>query len=187
MATAVKIHARDMNVSSRLREYVEKKVGKLDRYLPTISEAHMELAEVPSARSQDDRHVAQLTLHINRAILRAEERQGDIFAAVDAVLDKMQRQIERYKGKHFRGRGNGAGAESLVPEEEVPVEGPPAGAVVRRKRFVLTPMNEPEAMEQMQLLGHEDFFVFYNAETNRVNVLYRRRGDDFGLIDPEIG
>ncbi len=190
MAISVTIQGRDMNVSTRLREYVEKKVSKLDRYLPSINEARVDLAEERTARSAADRHVAQLTIHANRVVLRVEERKDDIFAAVDAVLDKMQRQIERYKGKHWRGRGNGAGAEALVvSEEEALVESEasaPEGVVVRRKRFTLTPMNEAEAIEQMQMLGHDDFFVFYNADTNRINVLYRRHGGDFGLIDPEI-
>lgn len=187
MTVSVTIHGRDMDISPRLKDYVEKKVSKLDRYLSTIQDARVDLAEIKSARSALDRHVAQLTIHSRGMVLRAEERKDDIFAAVDAVLDKMHRQIERYKGKHWRGRGDGAGVETLTQEEEAPVEKSPTGLVVRRKRFVLTPMNEAEALEQMQLLGHETFFVFYNAETNRVNVLYRRNSGDFGLIDPEVG
>ena len=189
MAISVTIQGRDFSISPRLHEYVEKKVGKLDRYLPSAHEARVELAEVKSARSATDRFVAQLTVPTRGAVLRAEERQDDIYAAVDAVLDKMQRQIERYKGKHVRGRGNGAGAETLalpeVEEEAAPVE--PAGVVVRRKRFTLTPMNEEEAIEHMQWLSHDQFFVFYNADTSRINVLYRRKDGDFGLIDPEVG
>jgi putative sigma-54 modulation protein len=187
MTVEVAINGRDMNISPKLREYVEKKVGRLDHYLSNITEARVDLAEVRHARSAADRHVAQVTVHSRGAVLRAEERKDDIFAAVDAVLEKLQRQIERYKGKHVRGRGDGAGAEQVaMPEEEAAAEAPQH--VVRRKRFALVPMNEAEALEQMQLLGHENFFVFYNAETSRINVLYRRRsGDDFGLIDPEIG
>ncbi len=189
MTVAVQIHSRDLSVSPRLREYVEKKVSRLDHYLPTINEARVDLAEVKSARSAADRQVAQLTVWTRGVVLRAEERKDDIFAAVDAVLDKMQRQIERYKGKHWRGRHNGAGVETLVEnvEAEAPAELEPIGTVVRRKRFALTPMNETEALEQMTLLGHETFFVFYNADTNRINVLYRRTNGDYGLIDPEIG
>jgi putative sigma-54 modulation protein len=188
MAVSVTIQARDFNLSPRLREYVEKKVSRLDKYLPILNEARVELTEVKSARSAADRHVAQLTVHGRGTVLRAEERNDDIFAAVDAVLDKIQRQIERYKGKHWRGPGDRAGAESLTlpPEEESAPADADAGAVVRRKRFSLTPMNEAEAIEQMLMLGHDSFFVFYNAETNRVNVLYRRHNGDFGLIDPEI-
>ena len=188
MAVSVTIQGRDFSVSPRLQEYVEKKVGKLDRYLPSVHEARVDLAEIRSARSATDRFVAQLTVPTRGAVLRAEERKDDIYAAVDAVLDKMHRQIERYKGKHIRGRGNGAGAETVAlseAEEEAAVE--PSGVVVRRKSFAITPMNEAEAIEQMQLLSHDQFFVFYNGDTDRVNVLYRRKDGDFGLIDPEVG
>jgi len=187
MAVTVTIQGRDLSISPRLQEYVEKKVGKLDRYLPSVQEARVDLAEAKSARSAVDRFVAQLTVPIRGAVLRAEERQDDIYAAVDAVLDKMHRQIARYKGKHSRGRGDGAGAETVAfPEAEEHAAVEAAGVVVRRKRFALTPMDEAEAIEQMQLLGHDQFFVFYNADTNRVNVLYRRKDGDFGLIDPEV-
>jgi putative sigma-54 modulation protein len=177
-----------MHVSPRLREYVEKKVGKLDRYLPSVGEVRVDLAEEKNARSATDRHVAQITVHARGAILRSEERKDDIFAAVDAVLDKINRQIERYKGKRQRGRGDGAGAEMVTAIEEEPIVEPtPTGVVVRRKQFELTPMNEAEAIEQMTLLGHDNFFVFFNADTNRVNVLYRRNTGDFGLIDTRVG
>jgi putative sigma-54 modulation protein len=187
MAVQISIHGRDLTITPKLREYVEKKVGKLDHYLPSITEARMDLADVPSARSAADRHVAQLTVHGPGMVLRAEERKDDLFTAIDSVMEKMQRQIERYKGKHTRGRGEGMGVDAVMPlpEEEAPE--PREGVVVRRKRFALTPMSEAEAIEQMQLLSHEDFFVFYNAETSRVNVLYLRKNGDLGLIDPEIG
>lgn len=192
MTVSVTIHARDLNLSPRLKEYVEKKVSRLDHYLPSISEARVDLTEAKTARSAGDRQVAQLTVHARGQVLRSEERKDDIFAAVDAALDKMQRQIERYKGKRQRGRGTGASADTVgeplettlldaEDTEETPV------AVVRRKRFAILPMNEAEALEQMQLLGHDNFFVFYNADTNRINVLYRRHDGAFGLIDPEIG
>jgi putative sigma-54 modulation protein len=186
MAVQITIQGRDLSITPKLREYVEKKVSKLDHYLPTLTEARVDLAEVPSARSASDRHVAQLTVHGPGMVLRAEERKDDLFTAVDAVLEKMHRQIERYKGKHMRGRGEGIGVEAVAPAEEEASDAEP-GVVVRRKRFALTPMNEAEALEQMQLLSHDNFFVFYNAETARVNVLYRRHDGGFGLIDPEIG
>jgi putative sigma-54 modulation protein len=191
MTVSVQIHSRDLSVTPRLREYVEKKVSRLDHYLPNINEARVDLAEVKSARSADDREVAQLTVVTRGVVLRAEESKDDIFAAVDAVLDKMHRQIERYKGKHWRNRKNGGGVEELVEEQvgeaEAQADQEPEGSVVRRKSFMLTPMSESEALEQMRLVGHELFFVFYNADTNRVNVLYRRKNGDFGLIDAVLG
>ena len=191
MTVVVQIHAHDMSVSQHLREYVEKKVGRLDHFLPAITEASVDLSEVKSARSAADRQVAQLTVRMRGVVLRVEERKDDIFAAVDAVLDKMQRQIERYKGKRAAARHNGNGvADVAAPDVLAEAEAEaaePVARVVRRKTFTLIPMNESEALEQMSLSGHESFFVFYNADSNRVNVIYRRKNGDFGLIDPEIG
>ena len=189
MPVQISIQGRDLSITPKLREYVEKKVIKLDHYLPSLTEARIDLAEVASARSAMDRHVAQITVHGPGLVLRAEERKDDLFTAVDAVMEKMHRQIERYKGKHMRGRGNGAGVGAVAPVEEEAGETPAdePDTIVRRKRFTLTPMNEVEALEQMRLLGHDEFFVFYNGETSRINVLYRRRDGHFGLIDPEVG
>jgi len=188
MTVLVQIHSHDLSVTPKLREYIEKKVSRLDHYLPSLTEARVDLAEIRSARSAADREVAQLTVWTRGVVLRAEESKDDMFAAVDAVLDKMQRQIGRYKGKHWRNRKNGAGIETLVePEEaETLVEDEPLRTVVRRKNFKLAPMNETEALEQMSLVGHETFFVFYNSDSNRINGLYRRKNGDFGLIDPDI-
>jgi len=100
----------------------------------------------------------------------------------------MTRQIERFKGKHWRRRDDGTSKASMdVEESSLEVEEVPEPVIVRRKSFILTPMDELEAMEQLMLLGHEDFFVFYNATTNKINVLYRRRDGTYGLIDPIIG
>lgn len=180
----VTIRGRNIEVTSRLQEYVEKKIGKLDRYLPTIDEAHMELA-VEKTRSTQDRQVAQLTVRSKGAILRAEERNHDLYTAIDAVLDKMYRQIGRYKGKHQdRAR---PGAEELG-SEELPVQVEPgvtAGRIVRTKSFQMVSINPEEAIEQMELLGH-DFYVFFNAEAGAINVLYRRKDGNYGLIQPEM-
>jgi putative sigma-54 modulation protein len=191
MTVVVQINAHDLPVSPHLRDYVEKKVSRLDHYLPAITEAQVDLSEVKSARSAADRQVAQLTVRMRGVVLRAEESKDDIFAAVDAVLDKMHRRIERYKGKRAAARHNGGSVADLAAPEELAepeaLEAEPQGQVVRRKTFTLIPMNESEALEQMGLVGHESFFVFFNADSNRVNVVYRRKNGDFGLIDPEIG
>jgi putative sigma-54 modulation protein len=180
------VRGRNINITSRLEEYVDKKVGKLDRFLPTIDEARMELA-VEETRSAQHSQIAQLTVRSRGRILRVEERDQDIFAAIDAVAEKMQRQIRRYKG---RLRGAERGAESIrtpnlesLPETESEEE--PLGAIVRTKKFPVTPMDAEEAIEQMELLGH-DFFVFFNSEVNGINVLYRRKTGDYGLLQPEL-
>ncbi|HAL61111.1 MAG TPA: ribosome-associated translation inhibitor RaiA [Chloroflexi bacterium] len=170
------ITGKNMEIGDVLRNYVEKKVTKLNRYLPTASEARVELA-VEGTKDAEHSQVAQITLRSNGTILRSEERSSDIFASVDAALDKIHRQIIRYKEKRYR-RGRGPEKESpLLEEEETP-------HIVRTKRFPVRPMDEEEAIEQMELLGH-DFFVFFNASTGQVNVLYRRQDGNYGLIEPE--
>jgi putative sigma-54 modulation protein len=177
-----------MELSDRLRDYITKKVSKLDRYLNSLEEAQMDLTYVKSARSAQDRQVAQLTVRGKKVLLRAEERTDDMFASVDAVLDKIHRQIERFKGRRWRARGDGRSAADMLVEfqETEPDLSEEEESIARRKRFMLTPMDEREAVEQMGLLGHEDFFIFLNADTNQVNVLYRRRDGTLGLIEPEI-
>lgn len=188
MALKVDIYARNMEVTDRINDYVSKKVSKLDRFLSDIDVAQVDLVFVKSARSAADRQVAQITIRGKGFILRTEERADDIFAAIDAALEKMQRQIERYKGKRARGRGDGKPASEVVPVtpevEETAGEGP---VISRRKQFTLVPMDEHEAIEQMMLLGHEDFFVFFNANTNVINVVYKRRDGTYGLIEPQVG
>jgi putative sigma-54 modulation protein len=193
MATPVDIFTRNMEVTERIQTYVEKKVSKLDRYLTDIDETRVDLAFSKSARSSADRHVAQITIRGKGFILRTEERADDIFTAIDASLDKLQRQIERYKGKRQRGRGDGKPASSVAEIEDL--QGAEIDAevmdeepkIVRRKEFTLIPMDEMEAIEQMSLLGHENFFIFYNVDTNAINILYKRRDGSLGLIDPKIG
>ncbi len=191
MTIEVKVVGRNMQVTDRAREYVTKKVSKFGRYLTNIEEAVVELRHDESARSAEDRHVAQITVYGKRLMLRAEERASDLFAAIDSAVDKMQRQIARYKGKRYRGRGNSESLTQRIVEEELAALEAEAEeeepVIARRKRFVLYPMDEREAIEQMKLLGHDAFFIFFNMETNRINVLYRRRDGTYGLIDPEIG
>lgn len=187
MTIDVEIFTKNMEVTDRIQDYVNKKVGKLDRYLTEIEEARVDLAFVKAARSSTDRQVAQITIRGKGFILRSEERADDIFTAMDNALDKMQRRIERYKGKRNRGRGDGKSAAEVIdtqPLEEEEVTGP---IIARRKTFSLQPMNELEAIEQMALLGHENFYIFFNVDTNSINVLYRRRDGDFGLIAPIFG
>jgi putative sigma-54 modulation protein len=187
MALEVQVYARNMEVTDRIRDYAVKKVTKLERFLSGIDEARVDLAYVKSARSAEDRQVAQITIRGKGFILRSEERSSDIFAALDTALDRMQRQMERYKGKHQKGRGDGKSAAEVTEplSEEAEEEGLPI--IARRKQFVLNPMDEAEALEQMALLGHENFFIFYNVNTNAINVLYHRRDGTYGLIEPIVG
>jgi putative sigma-54 modulation protein len=187
MSPGLYIQARNMEVTDRINDYIEKKASKLDKFLPAIEETRVELSFEKSARSAADRHVAQITVRGKNLLLRSEERADDIFAAFDSAIDKLQRQIDRYKGKRYRGRGDGRSAAEVVPMPEVEEEPEEEEVVVRRKKFALVPMNEAEAIEQMKLLGHDNFFIFFDADANRVKVLYRRRNGTYGLIEPEVG
>src|ERR1044071_858605 len=188
MAQKVEIVARNMRLADNLKDYIEKKTAKLDRHLQDIDEIRVEVSHVKSARSAADRQVAQITVHGKGFILRSEERADDIHAAFDVALEKVQRQIDRYKGKHYHGRGDGRSAAEVL-EEDLPVDetGELLPFIARRKKFIMLPMNEDEAVEQMRLLGHDTFFVFFNAEQNSIQVLYRRRNGTYGLIEPVMG
>ena len=188
MTQKIETVARNMRLTDNIREYVEKKAAKLERFLQEIDEIRVELSHIKSARSALDRQVAQITVHGKGFILRSEERADDIHAAFDAALEKVQRQIDRYKGKHYHGRGDGRSAAEVL-EEDLPVDetGELLPLIARRKKFIVLPMNEDEAVEQMRLLGHDNFFVFFNAEQNSIQVLYRRRNGTYGLIEPVVG
>lgn len=188
MTQKIETVARNMRLTDNVRDYVEKKAAKLERFLQEIDEIRVELSHIKSARSALDRQVAQITVHGKGFILRSEERADDIHAAFDAALEKVQRQIDRYKGKHYHGRGDGRSAADML-EEDVPVDetGELLPLIARRKKFIVLPMNEDEAVEQMRLLGHDNFFIFFNAEQNSIQVLYRRRNGTYGLIEPIVG
>src|SRR5512143_842356 len=187
MATKVDVQARNIRLTDRIKSHVEQRAAKLDHYLSQIEEADVELTHHKSARNANDRNVAQITVRGKGLILRTEERSDEVLTAVDTALDKLHRQIDRYKGKHYRGRGNGQSVDEAIEETpaEITDELPPI--IAKRKQFRILPMNELEAVEQMNLLGHDNFFIFYNAESSRINVLYRRRDGSYGLIEPEIG
>ena len=191
----VQIHARNVKVTPRLREYIEKKAGKLDRYLPNIVSVQFDITK-QRQKQGGERAIAQLTVrHQRGTILRAEDKsQSDMFAAIDLVLDKMYRRIQRYKGKRRR-RGGDRFAElepELAAAEPVPGEQSastdeeePKMEIVRRKVVEVTPMTEEEAIEQMELLGH-DFFVFLNAQTDSICVAYLREDGNYGILQPEV-
>lgn len=186
MTLEVQVYGRNIEITDRILDYAKKKVSKLDRFLNDIDEARVDLAYIKSARSAADRQVAQITIRGKGYILRAEERSDDVFTSLDSALDKLQRQVERFKGKRQKGRGDGTPASQVIPVDTEEEGEEDQSLIVRRKKFVLTPMDELEALEQMKLLSHEDFFVFYNSVTNSVNVLYLRRDGLYGLIETEI-
>ena len=187
MSHNVDVQTRNMTMTDAINEYVTNKVERLGRHLPQIEDVRVELTYLKSARSAADRFNAEITVRGKGLLLRAEERADDLHAAFDTALDKMDRQAERYKGKHHRGRGDGRSAAEAADDVIDEETGELSPLFARRKKFVLNPMSEDEAVVQMRNLGHDNFFIFYNAETSKINVLYRRRNGSYGLIEPELG
>jgi putative sigma-54 modulation protein len=188
MTARVEIQVRNLHMTDRVQSHVNERAGRLDHYLSAIEEVNVELTHHSSTRNTDDRNVAQITARGKGLTLRAEERAAEVLTAFDAAVDILRKQIERYKGRHYHGRG-AEQQELEAVEMGLPLDDtdrlPPL--IVRRKTFRILPMNEMEALEQMNLLGHDAFFIFFNADTNRINVLYRRRDGSYGLLEPEIG
>jgi putative sigma-54 modulation protein len=191
------IKGHNLKVTDALESYTRKKVDKLDRYLPNIHDIRIDLSRENTKRGED-MAIAQITIrHARGAILRSEERApGDINPVINAAVEKMYRRIQRFKGKRIRkGRERfSATTEELNIAEDIPdieefEEAPEAEAssngVIRRKEVAVSAMNEAEAIEQMELLGHT-FFVFFNDETGSINVLYKRTAGGYGLLMPNV-
>ena len=186
MDLTVKAHQTD--ISGELRAFIERKVSKLDRYLDRVTDARLELRQW-QPRTGGVRHVAQLTIATNFALLRAEEEAGDPHAAVDAVATKMERQIARYRNKWKSRRVGHHASEPALPElaqapELDALEEETPSPIVRTKTFSSKPMDAEEAVEQMELLGHT-FFAFIDSRSGTVNVVYRRRTGGYGLLQPQ--
>ncbi len=169
----VSVRGKNTNATPALKEYVEKRLSKLDKYFENEPEAQVTLVV------EKDTHKVEVTMPINGMILRGEEATGDMYASIDLVVEKMERQINRYKGK-FTKKGKTAAAVEAVPHPSEDLD-----QVVKTKRFAIKPMPVDEALMQMNLLGHS-FFVFSNAETEEVNVIYKRKDGHYGLIEPEF-
>ncbi|TEU17180.1 MAG: ribosome-associated translation inhibitor RaiA [Dehalococcoidia bacterium] len=177
------IAKNNVEVSETLKAYVEKKVGKLSRYLPIIDEGKVEISH-EGAKLPEQRFTVQVTLDSRGVLIRAQEKSKDIRTAIDAVVDVLSKRIERYKGKLYdKGRGVSFARQGATIEAEE-IEAPKR--VVKSKRFFVKPMPVDEAIRQMELLGH-NFFLFIDADTERLNLLYRREDGDYGLIEPERG
>jgi putative sigma-54 modulation protein len=197
----VTIRGHNIKVSDALEDFTRKKVNKLDRYLPNIRDIRVDLSRQHTSRGEN-MAIAQITLRHGRgAILRSEEKlqsneRDAVQAAINLAIDKMHRQIERFKGKRSRkGRERFiATIEELDMAETIPeledyedeIEEPEyeEPEIIRRKDVALIAMDETEAIEQMELLGH-NFFMFLNAETGSINVLYRRAEAGYGLLVPQ--
>ncbi len=178
------VKGRNITVTDSLRSYAEEKLMKLGKNLNSASRLELELFCEKNPRIEDNQ-VAEATIFTKGPVLRAKGASTDMYASIDLMADKLDRQVKKYRGKlvshnaHVRGSlPPDRGLESLDEEAE---EREPQ--IVKTKQFSIKPMSAEEAALQMELIGH-DFFVFRNAETNETNVIYRRRDGDYGLIEP---
>jgi len=176
------ITGKNMSVGERTDKYVRQKLGRLDRHLNEPVEAHVELS-TENTKDVNQRQIVQVTLQKNGAIIRAEERSADLRAAVDAVVDKLDKQVRRYKDKQVRKRRAPVGLGEAVAEQEQELETAPL--IVRTKRFKTAPMSAPEAVERMELLGHS-FYLFLNDLTGELNVVYRRNDGNYGVLEAQL-
>ncbi len=178
----LQIITKNVEASKVIQEQAKKKIGKLSRYLPAIAEGKVEISE-EKAKLPEQRFTVQVTLNSKGTLIRAQEKAANIRTAIDKVMDALTRRIERYKGKLYdKGRGISLARQGATEEMEK-VEAPKR--VVKSKHFLIKPMLQDEAINQMELLGH-DFFLFINAETGNINLLYRRKDSEYGLIEPEL-
>ncbi len=180
----MRLHVKGKNVeiSDAIHDYAERKLGKLAPQLADPTHVELELA-VEKNPSIADNHVAEATIWTKGPVLRAREASSDMKASIDLLVDKLERQVKRYRQKRrheherHQERANGVTpAAASIPSTE-------GTMIVKTKQFVLNGMSPEEAVEQLELIGH-DFFVFRNDESGEINVVYRRRDGDYGVIEP---
>ena len=184
----LQVKGKNVEVSDAIRSYAEEKLGKLERQLadPTRVELELRVEHNPSIAMN---HIAEATIWTKGPVLRAKEASADMRASIDLLTDKLERQVIRYREKRrlaprrdgaAQKHGNGDIPELILPEpadEATPM-------VSKTKRFTMIPMDPEEAALQLELVGH-DFFVFRNDRTREINVVYRRKDDTYGLIEPD--
>jgi len=172
----LRVKGRGVEVTDALRSYAEKRLGRLERQLPDPEiELQLSAENNPSIR---DSHVAEATIRTKGPVLRARESSHDMRASIDQLVDKLERQVTRYREK----RGRRRRASRQATDEGIPM--PEEPQIVRTKQFAVKPMTAEEAVLQLELVGH-DFFVFRDADSNEVHVVYRRRQGGYGLIEPQ--
>jgi putative sigma-54 modulation protein len=190
----IRVQGKNLAITDALRSYVTEKLSKLPRYFDQVQDAQVVLG-VARDRNRGREQYAEMTVWCDGLVLRAEESSADMYASIDLAAGKLERQIEKYRSRMIEKRRQNESRKRQRQEEsaeialragpssEVPGEAS-APSIVRTKRFALKPMTAEEAALQLELLGHE-FFVFRHAGSQEINVLYKRRDGNYGLIEPE--
>ena len=176
----ISITGKNIEISDYLRDLVDKKVAKLERYFAPETEVQVTLSVEKS------RHIVEVTIPYEGGIIRGEEITTDMYASIDNVLDKLEKQIIRHRTRLEKNLRQGAFKydEPLFSDSYEEFDDEEPYRIVRVKRFPMKPMTEEEAMLQLELLNHS-FYVFANADTGLINVLYKRKDGNYGLIEPD--
>jgi putative sigma-54 modulation protein len=177
----LQVKGKNLDVPPAIREYAESKLAKLDRHLHENAQVEVELS-MERNPSIAEAHVAEATVWTKGPVVRARESSSDMKASIDLLVGKLERQVKRAREKRRR---NPIRLRRSAPSEVQLTEPSEEPRIVRVKQFALKPMPPEEALLQLELLGH-DFFVFQNADSGEVNVLYRRRDGNYGLIEPQV-
>jgi ribosome hibernation promoting factor len=174
----LQVKGKNVEVSPALKDYAQRRLGKLEKHLNDSARVELELAAERNP-SIAENQVAEATIWTKGPVLRARESSQDMKASIDLLVDKLERQAQRLREKRRRGRGQER------PPVAATVREPDEPLIVKTKQFAVKPMSPEEAILQLELIGH-DFFVFQNAESEGVNVIYRRRDGNYGLIEPQV-
>ncbi|SKA75513.1 putative sigma-54 modulation protein [Caloramator quimbayensis] len=171
------VTGKNIALTNALKDIVEKKMGKLDKYFDPDVEAHVTLSV------QKNIQRIEVTIPFNGVILRGEESTEDMYSSIDNVIEKIEKQIIKHKTKLERKIHEGTLRFSDIPSAAFDEDDEPK--IVKTKKFAIKPMDVEEAVLQMDLIGH-NFYVFMNADTEEVNVVYKRKDGNYGLIEPEF-
>ena len=170
------ISGKNLDITEGLRSAIEEKIGKLERYFTDTTEVHVTLS------TEKNRQKIEITIPMKGSIIRAEESSSDMYVSIDLVEEVIERQLRKYKNKLIDKEQNAAHlSQSFIEADDFEDEDI---QIIRSKKFAMKPMDPEEACVQMELIGH-NFFVFRNSETDEVNVVYKRKGNTYGLIEPE--
>ena len=171
------ISGKNIDITPGLKEAGESKIGKLERHFSPDTEVHVTMSV------EKGRQKIEVTIPVKGTIIRAEQDSSDMYVSIDLVEEIIERQIKKYKTKLIDKKQSALSfSEAFLQEETAHEE---TINIVKTKRFAMKPMDPEEACIQMELLGH-NFFMFLNADTNEVNVVYKRKGNSYGLIEPEF-
>ena len=171
------ISGKNIDVTTGLRSAIENKLGKLEKYFTADTEVIVTLSV------EKERQKIEVTIPVKGSIIRPEQTSNDMYVSIDLVEEIIERQLKKYKNKLIAQHQSGGSFQPAYLEQDFDED--EEVKIVRTKRFDIKPMYPEDACVQMELLGH-NFFVFYNAETDQVNVVYKRKGNTYGLIEPEV-